>query len=161
MCARLAQLVRALTPGAPLTNFNDGEGVRQKNILYPKNHNFRICLPIKITTFLAYLQNPLVLFSQPQKNPSVFILLPKEISAYFIDPKKSLLVKISDPKNSLGFPVVKISGWDPWISDCQPGSPGFNPRPGRGLNFRRPSFATPSVVSGDLKEPTHLSIRAG
>ena len=31
------------------------------------------------------------------------------------------------------------------ISDCQPGGPGFNPRPGRGLNFGRPSFATPSV----------------
>ena len=31
------------------------------------------------------------------------------------------------------------------ISDCQPEGPGFNPRPGRGLNFGRPSFATPSV----------------
>ena len=29
------------------------------------------------------------------------------------------------------------------ISDYQPESPGFNPRPGRGLNFGRPSFATP------------------
>ena len=31
------------------------------------------------------------------------------------------------------------------ISDCQPEGPGFNPWPGRGLNFGRPSFATPSV----------------
>ena len=31
------------------------------------------------------------------------------------------------------------------ISDCQQEEPGFNPRPGRGLNFGRPSFATPSV----------------
>ena len=31
------------------------------------------------------------------------------------------------------------------ISDCQPEGPGFKPRPGRGLNFRRLSFATPSV----------------
>ena len=31
------------------------------------------------------------------------------------------------------------------ISDCQSEGPGFKPRPGRGLNFRRPSFATPSV----------------
>ena len=31
------------------------------------------------------------------------------------------------------------------ISDCQPGGPGFNPRPGRGLNLWRPSFATVSV----------------
>ena len=31
------------------------------------------------------------------------------------------------------------------ISDYQPEGPGFNPQPGRGLNFGRPSFATPSV----------------
>ena len=31
------------------------------------------------------------------------------------------------------------------ISDCQPEGPSFKPRPGRGLNFGRPSFATPSV----------------
>ena len=31
------------------------------------------------------------------------------------------------------------------ISDCQPEGPGFSPRPGQGLNFRRPCFATPSV----------------
>ena len=60
------------------------------------------------------------------------------------------------------------------ISDCQPEGPGFKPRPDRGLNFGRPSFDTPSVdwdvkplvssldfLSGDLKEPTHLSIRVG
>ena len=44
-------------PGAPLTNFNDGGGVggpTEVHILCPKNHNFRICLPKKITTFLAY-----------------------------------------------------------------------------------------------------------
>ena len=47
-------------------------------------------------------------------------------------------------------------------------------QPGRGLNFGRPSFVTPSVdrdvkplvlslnvLSGDLKEPTHLSIGVG
>ena len=60
------------------------------------------------------------------------------------------------------------------ISDYQPEGPGFNPWPGRGLNFGRPSFATLSVdkdvkqlvkslniLSGDLKEPTHLSIGVG
>ena len=31
------------------------------------------------------------------------------------------------------------------ISDCQTEGPRFNPRPGRGSNFGRPSFATPSV----------------
>ena len=34
------------------------------------------------------------------------------------------------------------------ISDCQPEGSGFNPRPGGGLNFERPSFATPSVDRG-------------
>ena len=48
------------------------------------------------------------------------------------------------------------------ISDCQSGGPGFIPRPGQGLNFGRPSFATGmDVLSGDLKEPTHLSIGVG
>ena len=31
------------------------------------------------------------------------------------------------------------------ISDCQPEGSVFIPRPGRGLNFGRPSFSTPSV----------------
>ena len=31
------------------------------------------------------------------------------------------------------------------ISDYKPGGSGFNVRPGRGLNFGRPYFATPSV----------------
>ena len=31
------------------------------------------------------------------------------------------------------------------ISEFQPEGPGFNPRPGRGLNLGRPFFATPSV----------------
>ena len=30
-------------------------------------------------------------------------------------------------------------------SGCQPESPGLSPGPGRGLNFERPSFATPSM----------------
>ena len=58
------------------------------------------------------------------------------------------------------------------ISDYQPEGPRFNPRPGRWLNFGRPSFATLSVdrdvkllglnvLSRDLKEPTHLSIGVG
>ena len=31
------------------------------------------------------------------------------------------------------------------MSDCQQEGSGFNPWPGQGLNFGRPSFATPSV----------------
>ena len=39
------------------------------------------------------------------------------------------------------------------ISDCQPEGPGFNLRPGRGLNFGRPSnsFSTPRSVDRDVK----------
>ena len=54
-----------------------------------------------------------------------------------------------------------VRGWHSCgkISDCQPESPGFNPRPGRGLNFGRPSFATPSV-DRDVK-PLSLNILSG
>ena len=45
-------------------------GVRQRFIFYTqKNHNFRICLPKKITTF----------FSIPQKIPPLFFRDPKKI----------------------------------------------------------------------------------
>ena len=60
------------------------------------------------------------------------------------------------------------------ISEGQLEGFGFNIPPGQGLDFRRRSFAIPSVdkdvkpllwsldvLSGDLKEPTHLSIRVG
>ena len=109
-----------LYPGAPLTYFNDGGGgggVRQRFIFYTQNsHNFKICLPKKITTFLAYPKNPLVLYPQP-KNISLFFYRPKKIMAYFIDPKESLWAKISDPKKSLGPPpVIKICKWGPWGS---------------------------------------------
>ena len=40
--------------------------------------------------------------------------------------------------------VCKVSAVG-MTSDCQPEGPGFNLRPGRGLNFERPSFATPSI----------------
>ena len=45
---------------------------------------------------------------------------------------------------NVDFSVVEVSTVGK-ISYCQPEGPGFNPRPGRGLNFGRPSFATPSV----------------
>ena len=67
----------------------------------------------KITTFLAYPKNPLVLFLQPPKIPA-FFCDPKKVPASFIDLKKSLLAKISDPKISLWSPVIKIYEWGPW-----------------------------------------------
>ena len=47
------EIGRVMSTGAPLTNFNDGE-VQQRFIFYTqKNHNFRICVPKKITTFFS------------------------------------------------------------------------------------------------------------
>ena len=69
-----------------------GGGPTEVHNLYPKNHNFRICLPKKITTFLAY---------------------PKKFPASFTVSKKSLLARISDPKKSLWPPVIKICEWGP------------------------------------------------
>ena len=65
------------SPGAPLTNFND-RGVQQSFIFYtPKNHNFRICLPKKITTS----------FSIPKKNLNPFFTTPNKPSCFFCNPK--------------------------------------------------------------------------
>ena len=91
-------------PAAPLTNFNDG-GVPQRFIFYTqKNLNFRICLPKKITTFLAYPKKSLSsVFATPKKS-LCFISRPKKIPASFIDPKISLSAQISDPKKSFRCP---------------------------------------------------------
>ena len=83
----------------------------------PKNHNFKMCLPKKITTFFSIPQKiPWSFFRNPKKS-LCFFLRPKKIPAYFIDPKKSLWAKISDPKKSLGTPppVIKICEWGPWV----------------------------------------------
>ena len=72
--------------GVPLTNFNDGRGGggrsdRGSYYFYTqKDHNFKICLPKKITTFLAYPKKSLSPFFATQKNPPVFFFLqPKKI----------------------------------------------------------------------------------
>ena len=106
-------------PGAPLTNFTDRVARQRFIFCTPKNHNFRICLPKKITTFFSIpKKHPLILFSQPKKSLVFFFRDPKKISS-FIDPKKSLLPKILDPKNSLASPpppppIIKICEWGPW-----------------------------------------------
>ena len=74
----------------------EGEGVRQRFIFYTqKDHNFRICLPQKITTFFSIPKKiPQSFFCNPKKS-LCFFLRPKKIPASFIDPKKSLWAKIS------------------------------------------------------------------
>ena len=102
--------------GAPLTNFKDGEGgPTEVHILYPKNHNFKICLPQKITTLLAYPPpNTLVLFTQPQKIPLFFSRPPKNPGVFQRPKKITLGQNFRPPKKSLGPPILKICEWGPW-----------------------------------------------
>ena len=83
----------------------EGGQVQQRFIFYTqKDHNFRICLPKKITTFLSIPK---------KKSLSSFFathLRPKKISTSFIDPKKKYFwPKISNPKKSLGAPPPPLS----------------------------------------------------
>ena len=94
-----------------------GGGVpdRGSYILYLKNHNFRICLPQKITTS----------FSIPPKIPSVSPFFttqkiplfwgPKKTPASFIDPKKHFWSKFQTQKNHLEPPApsIKYVNWAP------------------------------------------------
>ena len=82
-----------------------GESDRGSYFIPKKNHNFRICLPKKITTFFNIPQNIPI--------PLGFFLRPQKIPASFIDPKESLLAKISDPKKSLGPPSLKYGSGAP------------------------------------------------
>ena len=89
-----------------------GEVVRQRFIFYTqKDHNFRICLPKKITTFFRIPQNTLSPFFATQKNPSVFFSDPPKIPASFTDPKNHFWPKFQTPKNHSDPPSLKyVSG---------------------------------------------------
>ena len=64
-------------------------------------------------------------------------ILPRHMLAvYLADSLTATFGKFSRPLEECEVSAIG------WISDCQSGGPGFNPRPGRGLNFGRPSFAT-------------------
>ena len=60
-------------PGAPLTNFNDRGALTEVRILNQKNHNFRMCLLKKVTTFFSIPKKYLNLFFITQKNPGFFL----------------------------------------------------------------------------------------
>ena len=98
----------SFSPGAPLTNFNDGGGSERGSYFIPQ----------KITTSeFVYQKKSLSPFFATQKNPSVFFSRPQKIPASFIDPKKSRFAKISDPKiitRTPPPPVIKICHWGPW-----------------------------------------------
>ena len=79
------------------TRGRGGGGVRERFIFYTqRNHNFRICLPIKITTFFRNPQKSLCFFRDPKK------------SWRYHRPKKLLLAKISDPKKSFNPPPPSL-----------------------------------------------------
>ena len=72
-----------------------------------RNHNFRIFLPIKITTFLAYHKKPLSPFFATPKIPLFFSQLKKN-PGVFHRPKKSLLANISDSIKSFPPPPPSL-----------------------------------------------------
>ena len=56
-----------------MTGGRGGGSDRGSDFIPKKNHNFRICLPKKITTFFNIRKkSPLVIFSQPKKMPLFF-----------------------------------------------------------------------------------------
>ena len=73
-----------------MTGGRRGEGGSwQRFIIYTqKNHNFRFCVPKKITSFLAYPKNPLIHFLQPKKIPRCFFFTTQKNPGDFHRPKK-------------------------------------------------------------------------
>ena len=76
-----------------------GGGVRQRFIFYTQNnHNFRICLPKKISTFFSITQKiPWSFFRNPKKC-LCFFSRPKKIPVSFIDPKNHFWTKFQTQK---------------------------------------------------------------
>ena len=128
-------------PGGSGFNFRPGRGLNSQGShsqilmtgdpteahIYPKRSQLQNLSPQKITTFLAYPQKSLNPFIATQKIP-LFFSRPENIPASFIDSKK-----ITFGQN---FRTKKITRTTPSLK-CVSGA--------LGLNFGRPSFATPSV----------------
>ena len=88
-------------------------GLTELSISYPKK--IRICLPKKITTFLAYQKKSLSpFFATQKKNPSIFFTTQKNPCIFHRPKKKSLLAKIWPKKSLWTPPVIKICEWGPW-----------------------------------------------
>ena len=121
-------------PRAPLTYFNDGGGggggIRQRIIFYTqKNHNFKICLPKKITTFFSIPKKiPWSFFRNPKKSLWFFFFATQKILAYFIDPKYYFGPKFQTQKNHSDPPVIKIWEWGPWGGNLSHRSPQITAR---------------------------------
>ena len=94
------------TPRGPTHKFLGwgGGGIQQRFIFFTqKNHNFRICLPKKITTFLAHPPKSLSSFFATQKNPSVFFATQKN-PGVFHRPQKIIFGQNFRPKNIIRTP---------------------------------------------------------
>ena len=107
-----------------------GGGPTEFHILYPKNKNFRICLPGKITTsefvypkksllYLAYPKNSISpFFATPKKSLSFFFATQKNPGVFY-RPKKITFGQNFRPKivtRNLPPPVIKTCEWGPWVS---------------------------------------------
>ena len=137
--------VRPQGPHSPILMNWGGGGVWQRFIFYtPKNHNFRICLPKKITTFFSIHKNiPWSYFRNPKKS-LCFSSRPKKILSSFLD---HFWPKFQTQKNHLDPPppppVIKICEWDPWV--CSSAECLVNP------NWVNPKFTIGQfVVHGKL-----------
>ena len=93
------------SPGAPLTNFNDGgrgggsdrgsyfipKKITTSEFVYPKKSQLLLAYPKKShSPFFAAPKNPWVFFSRPKKNPGVFHIPQKITFGQNFRPKKSL-----------------------------------------------------------------------
>ena len=112
--------------GVPLTNFNDGRGGWSDRGSYyfytQKDHNFKICLPKKITTFLAYPKKSLSPFFATQKNPSVFFFFATQKNpGFFHKPKEISFGQNFRPKKITQTPpppILKICECDSWVKSA-------------------------------------------
>ena len=84
-------------PGAPLTNFNDGEGGGGFRQWFTFFTTSEFVYPKKSLLFLAYPKNTLVLFLQPKKIPLFFFVTEKN-PGIFHRPKKITLGQNFRPK---------------------------------------------------------------
>ena len=91
LCAiRCTKRESSQRPNSQILMTGEGRrGIRERFIFYTqRNHDFRICLPKKITTFLAYPQNSLSPFFATPKIPFVFFATQRTNFGQNFKPKK-------------------------------------------------------------------------
>ena len=91
-----------MIPGAPLTNFNEGEGGggsdRASYLIPKKITTLEFVYPRKSLLFFSIPKKSLSPFSATQKYPSIFFVRPKKIPVSFIDTKNHLCENVRPKK---------------------------------------------------------------